>query len=114
MIANLTYPFLYLMPFVMSIHFLTEEKNVCIISNKSKALINEEVVVSSCGDQVPSFINVGLDWGDGSDVSKGQTGSHKYKQPGVYTINLVIDGKPVTDIISDAKNTQVKIEISKK
>lgn len=91
-----------------------EGKNICIKSDKNIALVHEEIVISNCGDNAPSFLNIGLDWGDGSVETKGQTGKHFYNKPGTYIIKLMIEGKPVSEMFSDAKYSQVSVEIKGK
>ena len=40
--------------------------------------------------QFPDWAGMTWDWGDGSTVTKGQTGAHAYKVAGTYTITLTV------------------------
>lgn len=94
--------------------FSNGDKNICIKTNKQIAIIGEEIQVVNCGDKAPGFLNIGIDWGDGSAITKGQEGRHKYQKEGKYKIQLMLDEKPINERFENAKNTELLMEIVKK
>lgn len=84
--------------------------NVCIKTDADTVAVNTTVKISSCGDEVRTDrITVELDWGDGS-VSSGQTGSHSYSSVGTYTVRVLINGDPATEVV-DAAPEDVEVEV---
>lgn len=87
--------------------------NVCIKPNKIEALTTETINVKNCGDELPSMIQVAIDWGDGTAPTNGLEGAHQYKDTGVYLIRLFDknNGVAVSEIIGTKENIEHQITI---
>lgn len=83
----------------------------CITANTTSAITNDQIIISNCGDALPSqFVSASLDWGDGTTTS-GQTGTHTYITSGTYNIRLMLNGDYAPEVI-DVDESKVKIQIT--
>lgn len=84
--------------------------DACIEISADTVAVNTIVNVTNCGSEIPTNrVSVSLDWGDGT-TSSGQTGSHIYSNTGGYSIRLMMNDEPASEI-SDANPKKTEITI---
>ncbi|MDH4473131.1 MAG: PKD domain-containing protein [Fluviicola sp.] len=85
--------------------------DACISPSQTTLTINSNLVISNCGDEIPSdYVETSLDWGDGT-ITDGQTGTHSYSTVGVYTVRLLLNGDWAADV-QDIEPSKVELTIT--
>ena len=72
--------------------------DVCMSASQTTLTINSNLVISNCGDEIPSeYVETSIDWGDGT-ITDVQTGTHSYSTAGIYTVRLLLNGDWAADV----------------